>query len=659
MKNLITEGYSPRVWSQDKPILIGCSSDMMSWAAKYAESERRTETKLSELPPLSEHPRFLLQTIKMYTGECSNGGFRCIGGKCIDDALFCNGNTDCPGQDDETEAICGVCEEDAIACYDAKCIPLSSLCNGVYDCTTGEDEGGCTEPEPCLEFTCMDTSCIEYSQVCDGQLDCPWQDDEAICDDCYYRIDGKAFYNGTRSITASGITCQRWDSNFPHIPNYWPSGRGNKNYCRNPDENDRPWCYTSDPETRWEYCGIDLCDDCYYRIDGKAIYNGTRSITASGITCQRWDSNFPHIPNYWPSGRGNKNYCRNPDETDRPWCYTSDPETRWEYCGIDLCGECSNGEFRCIGGKCIDDALFCNGNPDCPAQDDETEAKCALTTQPVTTTVASTTTTTQPTTTTLSTTTLSTTEATTTTLSTTVAATTQSTTEQRTTTQMATTQTTMNLKGTEPEACLEFTCMDKSCIDYSQVCDGQLDCPWQDDEAICGTGACPPGQLTCLLDGACVHASKICDEIADCKAGEDEYNCISGDGCDEYPGHFACDGACYSSFIKCDGRVNCGTGEDEDGCTGCNANFQCHEGSCISFLKECNGVIDCPNGEDEGSQCLCSGFRCIGGTCIDDALRCDGNPDCPAQDDENEAACGMITIFVVVIETIMFLDLHT
>lgn len=57
MKNLITEGYSPRVWSQDKPILIGCSSDMMSWAAKYAESERRTETKLSELPPLSEHPR--------------------------------------------------------------------------------------------------------------------------------------------------------------------------------------------------------------------------------------------------------------------------------------------------------------------------------------------------------------------------------------------------------------------------------------------------------------------------------------------------------------------------------------------------------------------------------------------------------------------------
>lgn len=79
-------------------------------------------------------------------------------------------------------------------------------------------------------------------------------------EDCYYRIDGKAFYNGTRSITGSGITCQRWDSNYPHVPKQWPTGRGNKNYCRNPDEDDRPWCYTTDPDFRWEYCEIELCE---------------------------------------------------------------------------------------------------------------------------------------------------------------------------------------------------------------------------------------------------------------------------------------------------------------------------------------------------------------------------------------------------------------
>ncbi|XP_052067900.1 plasminogen-like isoform X3 [Mytilus californianus] len=79
-------------------------------------------------------------------------------------------------------------------------------------------------------------------------------------EDCYYRIDGKAFYNGTRSITGSGITCQRWESNYPHVPKQWPTGRGNKNYCRNPDEDDRPWCYTTDPDLRWEYCEIELCE---------------------------------------------------------------------------------------------------------------------------------------------------------------------------------------------------------------------------------------------------------------------------------------------------------------------------------------------------------------------------------------------------------------
>ena len=35
------------------------------------------------------------------------------------------------------------------------------------------------------------------------------------------------------------------------------------NYCRNPDANsmseDKPWCYTMDPNTRWELCPIPMC----------------------------------------------------------------------------------------------------------------------------------------------------------------------------------------------------------------------------------------------------------------------------------------------------------------------------------------------------------------------------------------------------------------
>ncbi len=33
------------------------------------------------------------------------------------------------------------------------------------------------------------------------------------------------------------------------------------------------------------------------------------------------------------------NYCRNPDNERMPWCYTTDSETRWEYCKVPSCGD--------------------------------------------------------------------------------------------------------------------------------------------------------------------------------------------------------------------------------------------------------------------------------------------------------------------------------
>ena len=74
-------------------------------------------------------------------------------------------------------------------------------------------------------------------------------------------------------------------------------------------------------------------------------YRGNISITTSGKTCQRWDSQSPHSHDYGndlPLGASiHENYCRSPDSEDAitPWCYTTDANVRWEYCDIPICGK--------------------------------------------------------------------------------------------------------------------------------------------------------------------------------------------------------------------------------------------------------------------------------------------------------------------------------
>merc|ERR1719334_753980 len=65
-------------------------------------------------------------------------------------------------------------------------------------------------------------------------------------------------YSGTISVTRSGKTCQKWSEQFPHEHNRTPQnmpGKGlESNYCRNPDNEEGAWCYTTDPDERWDYC---------------------------------------------------------------------------------------------------------------------------------------------------------------------------------------------------------------------------------------------------------------------------------------------------------------------------------------------------------------------------------------------------------------------
>lgn len=72
-------------------------------------------------------------------------------------------------------------------------------------------------------------------------------------------------------------------------------------------------------------------------------YTGKVIKTRFGQTCQAWSSLAPHQHPFSVKMADHENYCRNPDDEDYgPWCYTTDPDTRWEYCDIPYCGRCVN-----------------------------------------------------------------------------------------------------------------------------------------------------------------------------------------------------------------------------------------------------------------------------------------------------------------------------
>ncbi|XP_054136981.1 hepatocyte growth factor-like protein isoform X4 [Melozone crissalis] len=152
-------------------------------------------------------------------------------------------------------------------------------------------------------------------------------------------------YRGTRATTEKGLRCQHWQATTPHDHSrFLPSPRNGleENYCRNPDWDKRgPWCYTVDPNVRHQSCGIKKCEDAVCMTCNGEDYRGTVDHTESGTECQRWDLQHPHKhpyhPNKYPDKGLDDNYCRNPDSSERPWCYTTDPEREREYCRIRVC----------------------------------------------------------------------------------------------------------------------------------------------------------------------------------------------------------------------------------------------------------------------------------------------------------------------------------
>ncbi|XP_041356428.1 plasminogen-like [Gigantopelta aegis] len=93
-----------------------------------------------------------------------------------------------------------------------------------------------------------------------------------------------------------------------------------------------------------DFCATAPELECYRLVNGKVAYTGRKITTTSGITCQRFDQQTPHghiqtNPAAFSvtSLSEVENFCRDPDRTGFPWCYTVDRSIRFVSCGIPLC----------------------------------------------------------------------------------------------------------------------------------------------------------------------------------------------------------------------------------------------------------------------------------------------------------------------------------
>ncbi|CAG2224220.1 PLG [Mytilus edulis] len=214
--------------------------------------------------------------------------------------------------------------------------------------------------------------------------------------DCYHNTSTQYF--GRLNYTVSGRACQNWSKNAPHVTILRPDRDADKttNYCRDNSyyKHGTPWCYTEDPDFRWEFCPVFKCNACTMLPKAKpgttVSYNITFGVVAATYTCQSFKPgvSFPHCP-ISTCSNGNKwlkfntscsvedrylnstkyngkvscsvsgtpcmiwnlqkrhllpinsddhvtNYCRDPDGKGQPWCYVDHQGTveKWEFCYV-------------------------------------------------------------------------------------------------------------------------------------------------------------------------------------------------------------------------------------------------------------------------------------------------------------------------------------
>ncbi|XP_075276536.1 hepatocyte growth factor activator serine protease isoform X2 [Opisthocomus hoazin] len=155
-----------------------------------------------------------------------------------------------------------------------------SLAHGhrMYHCTCPEEFTG----DDCQMKKCFDSSLYEFFDVgmswsrvqegaveqcvcVNGQIECEGVEHRIPSHRCY--VGNGTEYRGTAKTTVSGHSCLPWNSDLLYQELHVNSvekavqlGLGPFSYCRNPDDDEKPWCYImKDNSLSWEYCDVPSC----------------------------------------------------------------------------------------------------------------------------------------------------------------------------------------------------------------------------------------------------------------------------------------------------------------------------------------------------------------------------------------------------------------
>lgn len=111
------------------------------------------------------------------------------------------------------------------------------------------------------KFLCDNGKCIDERFICNGVSECLDGSDEINCGLCLHERKG-TFYTGFHSHSRTGKVCLDWKEALKNQQKIsLETGEKSlikiKNYCRNINRKESPWCFVS--SNHWEFCDIPKC----------------------------------------------------------------------------------------------------------------------------------------------------------------------------------------------------------------------------------------------------------------------------------------------------------------------------------------------------------------------------------------------------------------